>query len=186
MKVNLLHQLPPGENNPRNSEGAFIRGKQGEILFAYSRFTGKSCHDHAACDIALIVSYDEGRTWTEPRIIATAKEYGVENIMSVSALELKDGRICFFYLTKDIQENGISLGLARSLSVDGVQYQNERCAMTYPKNYYVVNNDRMIRLKSGRILAPAAYIRRDCGGSHSSDPYVTTCLYSDDEGITFH
>ncbi len=29
MNVKLLHQLPPAENNPRNSEGAFIRGKRG-------------------------------------------------------------------------------------------------------------------------------------------------------------
>ena len=61
MKTNLLHQLPPGEDNPRNSEGAFIRGKNGEILFAYSKYSGDSCHDHAACDISLIVSHDEGK-----------------------------------------------------------------------------------------------------------------------------
>ena len=60
MKFKLLHQIPPAENNPRNSEGTFIRGKNGEILFAYSRYTGESFHDHATCDIALIASFDEG------------------------------------------------------------------------------------------------------------------------------
>ena len=72
MNIRLLHQFPPAKDNPRNSEGAFLRGKQGEILFAFSRYHGESCHDHAACDIALTVSNDEGRTWSEPRIIAPA------------------------------------------------------------------------------------------------------------------
>ena len=72
MNVRLLHQLPPSENNPRNSEGAFLRGQKGEILFAYSRYTGESTHDHASCDIALITSYDEGKTWSEPGIIERA------------------------------------------------------------------------------------------------------------------
>ena len=58
MNVRLLHQIPPAPDNPRNSEGAFLRGKQGEILFAYSRYHGDSSHDHAACDIALIVSHE--------------------------------------------------------------------------------------------------------------------------------
>ncbi len=186
MNVNLLHQLPPSENNPRNSEGAFIRGNNGEILFAYSRYTGDSCHDHAACDIALIVSYDEGRTWSEPRIIATAAEYGTQNIMSVSALRLTDGRICFFYLVKDDIGCGVLiLNLARSISEDGVNFANERCTIDAKPAYYIVNNDRMVRLKNGRILAPTAYISKDVNFGRSYDPYITSCLYSDDDGKSF-
>ena len=93
MNTRLIHQLPPTDNNPRNSEGAFVRGKNGEILFAYSRYTGNSCHDHASCDIALIVSYDEGESWSEPRIIVKAKDFHIQNVMSVSALEQKNGDI---------------------------------------------------------------------------------------------
>ena len=54
MNVRLLHQIPPAPDNPRNSEGAFLRGKQGEILFAYSRYHGESCHDHAASGTLLV------------------------------------------------------------------------------------------------------------------------------------
>ena len=67
MKIRLIHEFPPSKDNPRNSEGAFLRGKKGEILFAYSRYHGDSAHDHAACDIALTVSYDEGESWSEPQ-----------------------------------------------------------------------------------------------------------------------
>ena len=186
MKTKLLLQLPPKENNPRNSEGAFIRGKKGEILFAYSQYLGNSCHDHAACNIALITSFDEGRTWSEPRIIAYATDYGTENIMSVSAMELLDGRIAFFYLMKCVEEDGaIVTKILRSVSEDGENFVSESCEMKAPPAYYVVNNDRFVRLSSGRIVAPTAYIKRDVNYGRSYDPYTSSCLYSDDDGKTF-
>ena len=100
MEVRITHQLAPTEKNPRNSEGAFIRGKGGEILFAYSRYGGDSVEDHAACDIALIVSHDEGESWSEPRIIAPAAFFGTKNVMSVSALTQKNGDLAFYFLIK--------------------------------------------------------------------------------------
>ena len=44
--VHVALELPPGPDNPRNSEGAFMPLKDGRIMFAYSRFTG-SFSDHA-------------------------------------------------------------------------------------------------------------------------------------------
>ena len=155
MKISLLHQLPPTEQNPRNSEGAFLRGKQGEILFAYSRYRGEDFHDHAACDIAVISSRDEGRSWSEPRILVPASVYGVQNVMSVSALEQNNGELAFYYL---IKENDGTTTLGRSLSADGIVFRHERCRALFPLRYYVVNNDRFVRLRDGRILVPAAYI----------------------------
>lgn len=185
MKFTMLHQIPPQENNPRNSEGAFIRGKNGEILFAYSRYRGNSNHDHAHCDIALITSYDEGRTWSEPRIIAKASEYGVDNIMSVSAMELQDGKIAFFYIVKVVLENdGVITDIARSITEDGVNFVNECCDIKAKPAYYIINNDRFVRLKSGRILAPTAYLPKEDFGK-TVLPCVTSCLYSDDDGKTF-
>ena len=188
MNVKLLHQLPPSPNNPRNSEGSFIRGKQGEILFAYSRYTGDNWGDDCACDIALISSFDEGRTWSEPRIIAKAEDFGVKNVMSVSALELSDGRIAFFFLIK-IEKNNIStIELGRAVSENGVDFVAEHCEMKCAPFYYVVNNDRFVRLSSGRIVAPTAYIHRDLSKNSVCNhftAYASSCLYSDDDGKTF-
>lgn len=184
MNVNLLHQLPPSENNPRNSEGSFIRGKNGEILFAYSRYTGEHWGDDCACDIALISSFDEGRTWSEPRIIARAADFDVKNVMSVSALELTDGRIAFFFLIKNEKDGISTIELGRTVSENGVDFVAERCDMKCAPYYYVVNNDRFVRLSSGRIVAPTAYIHRDL--TKPSVPYVSSCLYSDDDGKTFY
>ena len=47
----------------RHSEGAFLRMKDGALLFAYSRFTG-AWFDDAPSDIVRCVSYDEGETWS--------------------------------------------------------------------------------------------------------------------------
>ena len=92
MKTRLVLNLLPAENNPRNSEGAFLRAANGDILFAYSRYHGNSYHDHATCDIALTISHDEGESWSDSRIIARAKEnFQTENIMSVSGIYQKDG-----------------------------------------------------------------------------------------------
>lgn len=185
MNVRLVHQLPPKEGNPRNSEGAFLRGKQGEILFAYSRYTGESCHDHATCDIALIISHDEGETWSDPRIIAPVSFFGTKNIMSVSALEQKNGDLAFYFL---IKENDLSTSIGRAISSDGVNFACERCELNAPRNYYVCNNDRLIRRRSGQLLYPAAYITATQGMYVDvvRTPFIATCLVSDDDGKSFY
>ena len=186
MNIRLVHELPPGKNNPRNSEGAFLRGKKGEILFAYSRYQGNSFNDHASCDIALIVSHDEGETWSEPRVIATAATFGNQNIMSVSAAEQKNGELAFYFLTK---ENDMSTTVCRALSADGEAWHAERCICDYPTGYYVVNNDRFVRLSDGTLIAPAAVCSTEMIRNHSKGTVVlrmdATALISKDDGKTF-
>lgn len=183
MNIRLVHQFPPTEGNPRNSEGAFIRNDHGDILFAYSRYRGESNHDHAACDIALTVSRDEGESWSEERIIAHAGEFGVQNIMSVSAVRQLGGEIAFYFL---IKENDFSTTLGRAVSSDGVHFKAERCIADFPKAYYVVNNDRIVRLADGRLVAPAAYMSIEENQAGLDCSSVTTCLVSDDDGKRFY
>ena len=33
-------RLTPGQDNPRNSEGAFVQLKDGRVMFVYTHFTG--------------------------------------------------------------------------------------------------------------------------------------------------
>ncbi|MBE6602243.1 MAG: exo-alpha-sialidase [Ruminococcaceae bacterium] len=182
MKIRLTHQLPPQKDNPRNSEGAFLRGKNGEILFAYSRYHGDSSHDHATCNIALIVSHDEGESWSEPRLIARAAEFGTDNIMSVSAVEQKNGDLAFYFL---IKENDLNATLGRVISSDGVNWTSERCICNCPKAYYVVNNDRIVRLSDGRLLAPTAFCTNEEIFLHGSRHMSATILVSEDDGASF-
>lgn len=182
MKATLVHQIPPEQGNPRNSEGDFLRGKRGEILFAYSRYHGESIHDHASCDIAMIESFDEGNTWSAPRIIAHASDFGVENIMSVSSMVQNNGDLAFYFLIKEA-DGGTTVG--RAVSRDGLEFQSRRCRAEFPKNYYVVNNDRLLRLKDGRLIAPAAYVTREDLLAGAKVPYTTTLLVSEDDGESF-
>ncbi len=184
MKVTTVLELGPEKNNPRNSEGAFIRGFENEILFAYSRYHGDSCHDHATCDIYLIKSFDEGKSWTEPEMIINGAFFGVDNIMSVSAIKQNDGAVAFYYLVK---ENNMATTLARSITYDGKNWTSERCVCNYPEGYYVVNNDRIIRIKDGTLLAPAAFYTLE--GIKNYDikkpVAITTLLVSQDDGKTW-
>lgn len=184
-KLNIKHTLDlgPSENNPRNSEGAFLRAPDGAILFAYSRYTGGDWNDHCSCDIALIKSYDEGETWSEPEIIAKASDFGVENIMSVSAVTHLDNSFSFYFL---IKENNCTV-IGRAFTVDGINYKLERCAMNCFKAYYVINNDRFERLSNGDIIVPAAMVPVTQEGNvwEGDSNYTSVVFESKDDGKSF-
>lgn len=65
----IVKELIPDENNKRNSEGAFCDCGNGKILFFYSRFGGEGYADDSSSGIAVIASYDNGETFSEPRIV---------------------------------------------------------------------------------------------------------------------
>ena len=61
--------LAPDTTYPRHSEGAFIRLKDGGILFAYSRFYS-GWYDDSACDLVALRSaapYQKGKIYVTPR-----------------------------------------------------------------------------------------------------------------------
>jgi len=179
----LVHEILPKRGNPRNSEGAFLRSPNGDILYAYSRYSGDSIHDHAACDIALISSADEGESWSEPVIIAEAESFDVKNIMSVSAVEQLSGEIGFYFL---IKENNFTTTLGRALSRDGVNFRTERCGTAFPEAYYVLCNDRILRLSDGRLVAPVAYNSAEENRTAIFRESSVSLLISDNDGKGFY
>jgi sialidase-1 len=140
--------------NPRNSEGAFLELGDGRLMFAYTRFYAGSA-DNAGADIAAVYSSDDGATWTaDPKIIV--KNDAAENVMSVSLLRLADGRCALFYLKKSGLDDCRPYML---ISTDeGKTWGAPALAIPAP-GYFVVNNDRIIQLQSGRLVIPAAYHR---------------------------
>ena len=97
MTINLL---PPGPGNPRNTEGDFVRLKDGRILFIYSRFSADGPADSGPASLAARYSRDEGRTWTDKDEPVVANEGGM-NVMSVSLLRMASGEIALFYMRKN-------------------------------------------------------------------------------------
>lgn len=182
--MKLVWDKRPSKNNARNSEGAFIRQPDGAILFAYSRYSSDSYDDHGRCDIAAVRSFDEGETWSEPEVIVNADIFGVQNIMSVSAVQQQDGSVGIYFLVKETLGNTC---IGRAVSKDGYTFTAKRCIMDAPLSYYVINNDRFIRLQNGQI-ATAAAMHAFYGDVHGRvDPFATSiAFFSDDDGQTFH
>jgi Neuraminidase (sialidase) len=177
--VERVRLLPPGPNNPRNSEGDFILLADGRILFVYSRFTG-GAGDHAAADLAGRFSDDGGKTWTEKDETIVANE-GQWNVMSVSLLRLADGRIGLFYARKN------SLTDCRPLmrtSTDEAKTWSEPVICIDQIGYYVLNNDRAVQLSGGRIVLPVALHNRP-GWEKPEWEGQIICYFSDDAGHTW-
>ena len=87
----ILKDFAPGAGNPRNSEGAFLKRKDGTLLFVFSRFVGTSDRDHATANIAAVRSSDGGETWSEPMPLGADNPAGgpVRN----KPIRLADGRM---------------------------------------------------------------------------------------------
>lgn len=165
------------KNNPRNSEGAFFTLKNGDILFAYSKFKGKSNADFASADICLLRSKDNGRSFGEEKTIMTCESEKAVNIMSLSFLEMKNGDVGLFYLVRQTYTH-MRMYLRRS--ADGGENWSERILCMPENGYYVVNNDRVRRLLSGRIVIPAA--RHAVAEGYIDTRSESLFFYSDDDG----
>ncbi|NLX78656.1 MAG: exo-alpha-sialidase [Clostridiales bacterium] len=186
-KSEIVAVLNPSENNPRNSEGDFIELKDGRILFAYSRYTGSRSEDDRPCDIACIYSHDGGKSFDmAPRILKKASEHNVENIMSVSLLRLQNGDLGLFYLIKHKDALTSDYVLCRSADEGETFYSAVSCFSPHNPEYYVVNNNRVLRTKSGRLIVPAALHRRHPKNIiYGIDPALAVFSYSDDDGFTW-
>ncbi len=181
---NVVLELDPSENNPRNSEGAFVTLKDGTILFAYSRYYG-GASDHSNADISARYSSDGGNTWTDKDQILV-KNDAEQNVMSVSLLRLQDDRIALFYMRK----NGLhDCRLVMKTSANEGKSWTEAILTIPAPGYFVVNNDRVVQLKSGRLIVPAAYHRRkgeDTRDMKNFDARATAIYFiSDDTGETW-
>ncbi|RKN86429.1 sialidase family protein [Paenibacillus ginsengarvi] len=185
-KGKIVLDLRPGEGNPRNSEGAFIDLRDGRILFVYSRFIGTSFDDTAKACLAARYSSDGGETWSDDRIVAQPEDYSALNIMSVSLLRLGNGDIGLFYLPR-YGWHDMRLNLRRS-SDEGATWSDPVVCVP-GKGYYVTNNDRVIRLASGRLVVPAGYHRMKAGSDTEWGSFdgraITFFFLSDDDGYTW-
>ncbi|MGV3754620.1 MAG: sialidase family protein [Verrucomicrobiota bacterium] len=176
--------LEPTKENPRSSEGAFVTLKSGRVLFYYTQFYG-GAHDNSPAHIVAIHSDDEGKTWSkEPQTIVENK--GGENVMSVSLLRLKSGRIALFYLLKN---NWLDCRPYVCFSEDETKTWSAPVLMTQAPGYFVMNNDRVIQLATGRLVAPLAFHRAKASDPKTSKSFdsraITMWLLSDDEGKTW-
>ena len=182
----MCYHIVPDEIYTRHSEGAFLTLKDGSILFAYSRFH-HGLYDESPCDIVSITSRDGGRTWSEAYILVSAEEFGVENVMSASLMRMQNGDVGLFYIVKK-HPNRSMIMLSRSSDEGRTFYKHVECTAEFIPTSYVLNNDRAVRLESGRILLPLACHRGGVtvsGRAFYDYRANVAFLYSDDDGETW-
>jgi sialidase-1 len=176
----VVLNIEPSKEYPRNSEGSFARLQSGKIIFYYTQFYGGT-GDEAPAHIVGIESADGGRTWSGPREIVPNR--GGKNVMSVSLLRLQSGKLALFYVLKN---SWTDCRPYVSLSTDeAATWSEPRLAVAAP-GYFVLNNDRVIQLASGRLVVPVAFHRSRDTDPHSSRSFDSRALafwyLSDDEG----
>ncbi len=181
-------RISPRPGNGRNSEGDFIRLKDGRIFLVFSKFIGTG--DHAPAELAGRYSSDGGKTWTTEDVTVIGREAGEANLMSVSLLRLQDERIALFYAQKytspaDAKYPYLDYILMRTSDDEGATWSEPTHVV--PKSepgYRVLNNDRVIQLKSGRLVVPLAehYLP---GWPKWRDSAQIVCYLSDDSGRTW-
>jgi sialidase-1 len=172
---------PATADHPRYSEGSVVTLANGALLYATTEFVGGAA-DHATARILGRQSRDGGRTWGEPRVLQ--ENTGKQNVMSATLRRLLpdryDGPLGLFYLVK----NGpADLKVLLRISRDEAQTFAEPILVTDGPGYHVMNNDRVMVLKSGRLVCPVAWTADvfQAGGGH----FVSVCFLSDDGGRTW-
>lgn len=180
----IVLELAPTKENPRNSEGAFVTLKSGRILFVYSQFSG-GAHDESPARIVSIFSDDKGKTWSkQPEVIAQNREG--QNLMSVSLLRLRSGRLALFYLVKNSFHD--CRPVVRFSEDEAKTWSEPQYVITAP-GYFVLNNDRVIQTSSGRLIVPVAFHRSRNGAANDHRTFdhraIDLWYLSDDEGKTW-
>ncbi|WP_417849195.1 sialidase family protein [Thalassoglobus sp.] len=181
-------RLSPGPENGRNSEGDFIQLKDGRLLLIYTKFIGTG--DHAPAELVGRYSSDGGKTWSQDDVKVISRKAGEANLMSVSLLRLQNGKIALFYVQKYDSPQGENYShldyiLMRTSSDEGETWSEPTYVV--PKDhqgYRVLNNDRVVQLKSGRLVVPLA-VHYLPGWPKWRNSAQILCYLSDDNGKTW-
>ena len=141
---------PATDAHPRYSEGDIHVLNDGRYLYATTEFIGDGS-DFAQAHLVARISGDGGRTWGEQTELQ--ENVGGKNVMSLTFQELSDSEVGLFYLRKN-DFNDLAVYLRRS--TDHGETFGAPELVTDAPGYHVMNNDRVIRLRSDRLLAPVA------------------------------
>lgn len=181
----LVLRLGTDAENCRNSEGDFIRLRNGDILFAYSKYLKGRGDDHDLALIAARRSFDGGEHWTTNDVVLAEPDGDDFNLMSVSLMRCRNGDIALFYLRK--HSFGDCRPEVRFSSDEGATWDKPvKIVPDDEVSYYVLNNSRVIRLASGRLVVPVSQFG-EFGCRHYKEDWRAKVLayLSDDDGKTW-
>ena len=167
------------DTNPRYTEGSVAVLDDGTYLFAVTEFQG-SGSDFSGAQIIGRKSEDRGMTWGRSRVLQA--NTGGLNVMSatlrLTGSGVKKRTLTLYYLQKNAFDD-LDL-LVRTSRNDGRTF-GDATLITDSPGYHVVNNDRVVRLSTGRLIAPAA----STADVREENHFVSSCFISDDSGKTW-
>ncbi len=171
---------PATDQYPRNSEADIALLPDGRLLLTYTRFQG-GASDFDGASVIGRYSSDRGRTWSED--FPLQANDGKVNCMSPSLLALPEGDLLLFFLRKN---SPADLQVLVKRSGDGGKNWSQPTLVTDGNGYYVMNNARVVRLTTGRLVAPVARCDDISGPWDGAGHETAMCYLSDDDGQTWH
>lgn len=170
--------IPAHPGNNRNSEATILNLGRHCLLLAWTEFYSSNGRDSGPARISAMTSMNGGRTWSGKYILQP--NIGRLNVMEANLLRLHDGKIIFVFIRKNSAADCVPF---YRISVDNAKtFSSPRAIPVDPDPaYYTINNDRIVQLRSGRILVPLAHTK-DYSLNHR---FVSTVYYSDNEGKTW-
>jgi hypothetical protein len=174
--------LAPSPGNIRNSEGDFIQLNDGRVMFVYSHYYKGTGDDADPAYLAARYSSDGGGAWISESVEVVANE-GKQNVMSVSLNRLPSGEIALFYLRKN---SPLDLRPVVRFSIDEAKTWSPPVEIIPDDEvgYYVVNNDRVVQLSTGRLVVPCGHHVDNTPTKHAAYAEAV-CYLSDDQGRTW-
>lgn len=171
------------EFNQRNGEGAFAKLKNGKIIFGFTEFTTNDWDDDVEARISYISSDDNGETWSDKKVLFE-RPHDAKNLMCLSFLRMNNGDLGAFYIFKNLDGTD-KIVFSRSAD-EGETWSEPRNCMECleEQDYFVLNNDRVLKLKSGRILFSVAK-HTVLNTDKDFEPGELHFFISDDDGDTF-
>jgi photosystem II stability/assembly factor-like uncharacterized protein len=161
-----------------------IRLENGDILMAAPWGRPPTNFEQLAATFPVPMLYrstDGGRTWREQgRLKIEWPLKGMVSDQGISFLRLKDGRLAIV-LPRHVE--GLHGGGVPAISFssdDGATWSTAKMLIEEDDAYYVMN-DRLIQLKSGRLLVPVS--RK--AGKHEGDKDESLAMLSDDGGASW-
>ncbi len=177
-----VYMLTTSAKNARNGEGAFIRLNDGSIMYVYTRYNSGDKDDHGKAVIAAVFSRDDGETWGEERDLFQNSDV---NNMCVSLMRMNNGDVGLFYGCKYLSEDKrIMMRVLLRRSSDEGKTWSEPSECMNEKGYFIYENDRIFRLKSGRILLPLN-LHDAFENGRISNVGIFRLYYSDDDGASW-
>ncbi|UUO04756.1 glycoside hydrolase [Blastopirellula sp. J2-11] len=169
-------------NKPRGYRGIngdMIQRKDGSLLFCYTEYGPEG-------GIVAKSSTDQGRTWTEAKILVpqpVAPDPGRFNHPSLLRLTNGDLLLSYNYTTHPTKPYYAGTLYRRSTD-DGATW-GEQFPLTPYSGYTLIHNDKLLMLEDGRIIAVAAN-KKYLPSSQDHNGYVGLTFYSDDQGYSWY